>query len=123
MSDNILGRRTVIYHTSNLKEAKKWYADAFEKPPYFDEDFYVGFEIGGYELGLLPAEEENQKSDNVETYWGVNNIEDEYQRFLDIGAKEHTEIKDVGDGILVCTVLDPWNNVIGLIHNPHFKLS
>lgn len=121
MNNNILGLRTVIYHVPDLDQAKKWYSDAFGKPPYFDEPFYVGFEIGGYELGLLPNEND-KKSDNVEAYWGVEDIKSEHNRFIELGAKEHTEIKDVGEGILVCTMLDPWNNVIGLIYNPHFKL-
>jgi len=48
----ILGLRTVIYHVSDLQRAKAWYSTAFDVQPYFDEPFYVGFNIGGYELGL-----------------------------------------------------------------------
>jgi len=43
-------------YEKDINEAKKWYAEAFESEPYFDEPFYVGFNIGGYELGLLPEE-------------------------------------------------------------------
>ena len=46
------GLRTVIYHAPDLAAAKAWYAAAFGVKPYFDEPFYVGFEIGGFELGL-----------------------------------------------------------------------
>ena len=52
----MLGLRTAIYKVDNLDEAKKWYTKAFETEPYFDEPFYVGFSIKGYELGLLPEE-------------------------------------------------------------------
>ena len=48
----ILGLRTVIYHVPDLPRAKEWYAKAFGVKPYFDEPFYVGFSVGGYELGL-----------------------------------------------------------------------
>ncbi len=123
MNKNILGLRTVIYLVPNLAEAKKWYIEAFGKQPYFDEPFYIGFEIGGYELGLFPAYENQKRGDNVEAYWGVNDINAEYKRFLELGAQEHTPIKDVGGGIEVATILDPWNNLIGLIYNPHFELS
>jgi catechol 2,3-dioxygenase-like lactoylglutathione lyase family enzyme len=51
---SVLGLRTVIYHVSDLKRAKEWYSSAFGLQPYFDEPFYVGFNIGGYELGLDP---------------------------------------------------------------------
>ena len=47
-----LGLRTVIYRVRDLAAAKAWYANAFGAQPYFDELFYVGFEVGGYELGL-----------------------------------------------------------------------
>lgn len=121
MNTNILGLRTVIYQVPNMEEAKKWYTKAFGKAPYFDEPFYMGFEIGGYELGLTPGKAPH-KSDNVETYWGVTDIDLERQRFLELGAREHTAKQDVGSDILVCTLLDPWDNLIGLIYNPHFKL-
>lgn len=50
----ILGLRTAIYHVPDLARAKAWYAEAFGVAPYFDEPFYVGFSVGGYELGLDP---------------------------------------------------------------------
>ncbi len=53
MTDKILGLRTTIYKVHDLNEAKQWYAKAFQIQPYFDELFYVGFNIAGYELGLL----------------------------------------------------------------------
>ena len=50
----LLGLRTVIYHAPDLARVKTWYSDAFGITPYFDEPFYVGFDVGGYELGLNP---------------------------------------------------------------------
>ena len=123
MNKNILGLRTVINYVSDLNEAKEWYTSAFGKPPYFDESFYVGFEIGGYELGLIPEKEPiKNKTVNVETYWGVEDIEKEHARFIKLGATEHTPITNVGGPLLVSTLFDPWQNVIGLIYNPLFKL-
>jgi len=46
--------RSIVYHVNDLTAAKKWYADAFGIKPYFDEMFYVGFDINGTELGLDP---------------------------------------------------------------------
>src|SRR2546425_8005848 len=43
---------TVIYHVADLHRATTWYTQAFQQEPYFDEPFYIGFNIGGYELGL-----------------------------------------------------------------------
>ena len=48
------GLRTVIYAAPDLEKAKAWYFSILGIPPYFDQPFYVGFNIAGYELGLDP---------------------------------------------------------------------
>ena len=40
----------------DIAAGKKWYAQAFGVEPYFDQPFYVGFNVAGYELGLVPGE-------------------------------------------------------------------
>ena len=117
-----LGLRTAIYKVGNLEEAKKWYSKAFETEPYFDEPFYVGFSIKGYELGLLPAEG-NGKQDNMITYWGVEDIHVEFDRLISLGAEEHEVPTNVGGELMVASVYDPWGNVIGIIYNPDFRLD
>ncbi len=109
------GLRTVIYHVNDLARATEWYANVVGKPPYFDQPFYVGFNVGGYELGLLPD------GDGVATYWGTPDIDFEHARLLALGAKPNDPIQDVGEGIRVATVIDPFGNVVGIIENPHFK--
>lgn len=121
---NILGLRTTIYKVGDIEKAKKWYAIAFGIEPYWDEPFYVGFNIGGYELGLLPEENPTtEKAESVVTYWGVNEIEKVYNHFLESGAIENEKPHSVGGPLMVATVKDPWGNVIGLIYNPEFKLK
>jgi len=119
----MLGLRTTIYKVPDLKAAKWWYAKAFEIEPYFDEPFYVGFSIGGFELGLLPAERSaTQQAHNVLTYWGVTDIEKEFARLLALGATDHEKPTNVGGEIMTATILDPWGNAVGLIYNPEFKI-
>jgi len=121
---DILGLRTCIYKVGDIEKAKKWYATAFGTEPYWDEPYYVGFNIGGYELGLLPEEDPTtEKAESVLTYWGVNEIEKVYKHFLESGATEHEKPHSVGDPLMVATVKDPWGNVIGLIYNPVFKID
>ena len=117
------GLRTVIYHTPDLAKAKAWYSEAFGVSPYFDEPFYVGFEIGGYELGLHPDMSGITFGNNAVAYWGVPNIDEAHARMLGRGATPRDAVKDVGEGIKVATVADPFGNVIGLIENPHFKMK
>ena len=119
----LLGLRTVIYHAAELEEVKAWYADAFGIEPYFDEPFYVGFNVGGYELGLNPNPSTVTYGDNAVAYWGVEDIDAAYARLLSKGAVARDAIQEVGGGIRVGTVADPFGNVIGLIYNPHFKVA
>ena len=109
----MLGLRTTIYKVGDLKKAKDWYAKAFVTEPYFDEPFYVGFNIAGYELGLLPEENPTtDKTDSVLSYWGVEDITSDYQRLLDLGASNHEKPTNVGGELMVASVKDPWGNVI-----------
>jgi len=120
----MLGLRTTIYKVGDLSKAKDWYSIAFQEKPYFDEVFYVGFNIGGYELGLMPEESiTTNKSESVLSYWGVNDINSEYERLIAAGAREHEKPNDVGSEIMVGSVKDPWGNIIGIIYNPHFQID
>ena len=119
----MLGLRTTIYKVPNLSEAKEWYEKAFKIAPYFDEPFYIGFNIGGFELGLLPEDESSgPKSDNILSYWGVEHIENTFEHLLELGATIHEKPTNVGGELMVASVKDPWENVIGIIYNPYFKI-
>ena len=117
------GLRTVIYAVSDLQKAREWYTRALSKEPYFAEPFYVGFNVGGYELGLDPDTKGVSAGDNAVAYWGVADAPAAYARLLSLGAREHHAVREVGGGILVGTVTDPFGNVLGVIQNPHFKLE
>jgi predicted enzyme related to lactoylglutathione lyase len=117
-----LGLRTTIYTVPDIAKAKAWYAKVFNTQPYFDEPFYVGFNIGGFELGLTPQEGNVSNGEGVKTYWGVDNVQKVYRHLLENGATKHEEPADVGGDIVVATVKDPWGNIVGIIYNPHFKI-
>jgi predicted enzyme related to lactoylglutathione lyase len=124
MSNKISGLRTAIYKVADITGAKKWYTLAFETEPYFDELFYVGFNIDGYELGLQPDETAaTSKAESVAAYWAASDVDAAYARLISLGAAENESPQEVGGGIIVATVKDPWGNVIGLIFNPHFGKS
>lgn len=112
----LLGLRTVICHVENLGEAKQWYTRFTGVEPYFDMPFYVG----GSELGLDPDMSGVTHGSNSVAYWGVDNVQEAFAAALSIGGVAESEIQDVGDGIKVAKVRDPFGNVIGLIENPNF---
>ena len=119
----VKGLATAIYHVTDLEKAKAWYAKAFGQQAYFDQPFYVGFNIGGYELGLNPDQSVAKAGRGGSVaYWRVPGIEDAVQHFVKAGASLVAPAEDVGEGIKVATVADPFGNLIGLIENPHFVL-
>ena len=115
------GLRTVIYAAPDLEKAKAWYSSILGIPPYFDQPFYVGFNVGGYELGLDPDSSNAPARAGVAVaYWGVADAGSALERLLSLGATARTNVQDVGEGIQVATVLDPFGNIFGVIENPHF---
>jgi len=131
----IQGLRTVIYPVTDLAAGKAWYNQVLGAKPYFDEPFYVGYSVGGFELGLLlrlsnQADKSEKTAKTTKlcpqgpvTYWGVADANAELARLISLGAEEHESVADVGEDIKVATVIDPFGNVFGIIQNPTFKLQ
>ena len=117
MTISLHGLRTVIYPSPDLEAAKVWWTAFLGFEPYFDQPFYVGYDVSGYELGLLPT---GASEDGALTYWGVDDVADAASQALAGGATEHTPASEVGDGIVTATVRTPQGAILGLIFNPHF---
>jgi uncharacterized glyoxalase superfamily protein PhnB len=119
----LLGLRTVIYKVDDLEQGKEWCRSILGIDPYFDKPFYVGFSVGGFELGLDPdVERDGPGPGGTFAYWGVADAGAAMKRLLAAGAETHAELQDVGEGIKVGVVRDPFGNLFGIIENPHFKL-
>lgn len=117
----IQGLRTVIYPVTDIAEGKGWYAGVLGKEPYFNEPFYVGFEVGGFELGLIPDGQPGAAG--ATAYWGTADARAELARLKQLGGTVEQDVTDVGGDILVATVRDPYGNLFGIIQNPHFDLG
>ena len=120
MSLRLLGLRTVIYPAPDLANSKKWWSDFLGFGPYFDEPFYVGFNVEGYELGLLP---DADPADGAQVYWGVDDVARAVEEAVAHGATVLSPATDVGDGIVTATLRTPSGSVVGFIFHPHFTLS
>ena len=107
--------RTVIYYVPDLQKAKEWYIKLTGVQPYFDEPFYVGFDFNGCELGLHPQDETVTPGNQTISHWAVDEIEKCIAKLIDKGATILHKVSDVGGGIKVATVIDPWGNAVGLI--------
>ncbi len=121
MTQRFQGLRTAMYFVTDVTKAKEWYIGVTGKHPYYDTPYYVGFNIGGYELGLHPAEHVDAAgAASLRVYWGVDDARVAYQELLAAGATPLEEPQDVGGEIVVAAVKDPWGNALGVIYNPHF---
>ncbi len=119
MTVKFLGLRSLIYPAPRLQESKEWWKKTLGKDPYFDDGGYVGFEVGGYELGL------NSFSESLKgplTYIGVENVQAAVDSLVADGATVLMGPMDVGGGIILADVQSPTGEVFGVIFNPFFKL-
>jgi predicted enzyme related to lactoylglutathione lyase len=116
-----LGLRTAIYPVADLPKAKAWYQLVLGVEPYFDEPFYVGFSVGGFELGLLPSG--TPGTSGPQALWGVSEASAELGRLVALGARELEPVTEVGEQIKVAAVQDPFGNRLGIIENPNFRIS
>jgi predicted enzyme related to lactoylglutathione lyase len=115
------GVQTVIYHVSDLAAAKDFYTRLLGHAPYFDEPFYVGYQVGRFELGLDPdTTGAPPGTGGVVAYWTVTDVEAAIERALGMGATAHGAVQEVGGGIRTGSVRDPFGNVVGFIDNPAF---
>lgn len=117
----ILGLRTAIYPVTDLATATRWYAEVLGVAPYFSEPYYVGFSVGGFELGLLP--DGTPGTVGPQPLWGVLDVAAAHDRLLKLGAAPLDPVTEVGGGIKVAAVVDPFGNRFGLIENPNFTPS
>jgi len=109
------GLRTVIYPTDDLAASTAWWTSLLGFGPYFDEPFYVGFDVGGHELGLLP---DAPVSEGALAYWRVDDVLVAVAAAVAQGAVLHTPAADVGGGIVTALVRAPDAALVGFISLP-----
>jgi predicted enzyme related to lactoylglutathione lyase len=113
---HLRGLRSCIYQVDDLAVAKEFYAAALGKDPYFDEPYYVGFEIDGQELGLDPdVSRRRPGGGGTVGYWRVDDINAAWQHLTALGAQSIELPHAVGVDLQTSIVADPFGNYIGLI--------
>ncbi|MGW2817904.1 VOC family protein [Streptomyces sp. NPDC001415] len=120
------GLATVSFWTADLAAAKSWYTELLGVEPYFEQPGYAEFRLGDYqhELGLIdsryaPASSGPWQGGAV-VYWHVDDVSAALEKLLAMGAKEYQPLTDRGAGFVTAAVTDPFGNVLGFMHNPHY---
>jgi predicted enzyme related to lactoylglutathione lyase len=110
--------RSVIYQVDHLERARAFYEAALGRKPYFDEPYYVGFDVDGQELGLHPdISKLRPGAGGAVAYWRVDDIGATWKHLLALGAMAIEGPHDVGGGLQTAIVSDPCGNLVGLIQH------
>jgi predicted enzyme related to lactoylglutathione lyase len=111
-----MGIKTVLHPVSDLSKAKAVYAALLGIQPQADSPYYVGFDVEGQHIGLVPRGGSQSMTSPV-AYWHVPDIEAKLAEVTAAGAAVQDAPHDVGGGRLVATFTDPDGNVLGLIQD------
>jgi len=116
MTGSTEGIKTVLHPVSDLAAAKAVYTALLGVPPMADSEYYVGYEVEGQQIGLVPNAGQQGMTSPV-AYWHVPDIEAKLAEVTAAGASVKDSPRDVGGGRLVATFSDPDGNVLGLLQD------
>jgi predicted enzyme related to lactoylglutathione lyase len=117
MADSTQGITTVLHPVSDVAKSKAVYVALLGIEPQADAEYYVGFDVAGQHIGLVPGGGPGKMTSPV-AYWQVSDIEAKLAEVTAAGATVHEPVRDVGGGRLVATFTDPDGNVLGLLQDP-----
>jgi predicted enzyme related to lactoylglutathione lyase len=117
MTSTTAGIKTVLHPVSDLAAAKSVYTALLGVEPSSDAPYYVGYEVEGQQIGLVPNGGQQGMVSPI-AYWHVSDIEAKLAEVTAAGATVKEPARDVGGGRLVATFTDPDGNVLGLLQDP-----
>lgn len=134
MSDttSLRGLSTISFWAADVEAAKDWYTQLLGIKPYFIRPptpapaAYVEFRVGDYqhELGIIdskyPPPSAATTPGGAVAYWHVDDLRGTYEKLLAMGATEYQAPTDREEGFVTGAVIDPFGNVLGVMHNPHY---
>src|SRR5215813_10441555 len=111
------GIKIVLYPVKDMTQAKTLFRKLLGVEPYADQPYYVGFKVGDQDIGLVPKGQNR----GITAFYHVDDIKSSLQLLLDSGAQVQQDVKDVGGGMLIASVIDAEGNIIGLRQPPAAK--
>jgi predicted enzyme related to lactoylglutathione lyase len=111
------GIKTVLHPVTDLAASKAVYTALLGVEPTSDAPYYVGYEVEGQQIGLVPNAAAQDMTSPV-AYWHVSDIEAKLAEVTAAGGTVKDAPRDVANGRLVATFTDPDGNVLGLIQDP-----
>jgi predicted enzyme related to lactoylglutathione lyase len=112
----VQGFRTLLHPVTDLPAAKAVYTALLGFEPQHDAPYYVGYELDGQHIGLVPGGAAQGMAGSV-AYLHVADLDAALASVTAAGAAVRDAPRDVGGGRLVATVTDPDGNVLGLLQD------
>jgi predicted enzyme related to lactoylglutathione lyase len=126
------GFATISFYADDIAAARDWYSELlgveayYAYPPAPAAPAYVEFRVGDDEdeLGLIdrryaPAGASGTPGGAI-THWHVDDVPGTVRKLLEMGATEYDPITERESGFVTAAVVDPFGNVLGVMHNPHY---
>jgi predicted enzyme related to lactoylglutathione lyase len=128
------GLATVNFYAADIKAAKKWYSELLRIEPYFERPDsehppYIEFRLGDYqqEFGIIDSKYSPKGAATAAgpggavVYWHVDDVAAILEKVKAMGAKEYEPLTKRGEaGFVTASVVDPFGNILGIMHNPHY---
>jgi predicted enzyme related to lactoylglutathione lyase len=131
------GFATLNFYADDLAAARDWYSELFGAEAYYAfppapaAPAYVEFRVGDDEdeIGFIDrryappgAAGAPGAPGGAIVHWHVDDLRGTVDRLLAMGATEYQSITEHGDGsgFTTASVVDPFGNVLGVMHNPHY---
>ena len=106
--------KRIAYYVDDVEKAKEWYNAVLNTQPAFDASFTKIYLIGNCSLSLAQSKTPaNEANNRIEVYWEVDDIDAEFEKFVQQGAQVKTPIKQVLN-TKIAQLIDPFGNIIGL---------
>jgi predicted enzyme related to lactoylglutathione lyase len=117
MSDSSTQGITIVLHpVSDVKAATAVYTALLGAPPQHEADYYVGYDVEGQHIGLVPGGAEQGLAGPV-AHWQVSDIDAKLAEVTAAGGEVKQAPREVGGGRRVATFTDPDGNVLGLVQD------
>jgi predicted enzyme related to lactoylglutathione lyase len=110
------GIKTVLHPVSDVDKAKAVYTALLGIAPQTDTPYYVGYDVAGQHIGLVPGGGP-QKLTSPVAYWHVDDIEAKLAEITAAGATVKDAPNEVGGGRVVASFTDIDGNVLGLVQD------
>ena len=126
------GFATISFYADDLAAARDWYTELLGMEPYYAfpqppaAPAYIEFRVGDdeNELGFIDRRYAPGGAANIPggavMFWHVDDLTATVEKLLAMGATEYEPMTEREAGFTTASVVDPFGNVLGVMHNPHY---